>query len=666
MARKDHVRKAAPATEAAAPEAAIPKSRQRLFWVATLLVPVLFFALLEGGLRLGGYGASLPLFVPLDEGGTVLMPNREVARRYFAREAGIPNPNSDFFAAVKPEGSVRVMVQGGSSAAGFPYYRGASFAQVLGARLRAAYPGRRVEVVNTAMAAVNSYTLLDFADEIIAQRPDAVVVYAGHNEYYGALGAASTESLGRNPSVVRAYLRLRGLRTVQLLRNAIASLAPRPEPAASPQNTTLMQRMVGEQTVPLGGDVYRAGMAQFESNLDRLLARYESAGIPVFVGTLASNERDQRPFVDAADSEYDPVHDLARIAADSSGSFEAAPFVAAGQADTLSASRAYVAGRALLASGDTAAARVQLRRARDLDALRFRAPTAFNAIIRRVAARHGATVVDTEAELARAAPGGIVGRESMLEHLHPTLDGYAYLADAFFDALTATDLFGGPPRPTPPGRRFTLITAADSFGAVLRVDRLTRVWPFRPDEVIPAVEDPVRTPPFVVQTATETLDGADWYAQTKRLADWYVTQRRWRDALRARDALAVAYWFLPEPFADRANTRVEADNAGAGADLPAAAADYERALAIDPGYLSAHTMLGALSLKTGDATGAIPHLETVARASNPPPQALYNLAGAYAKVGRWDDAARVADGLAERLPQYRPFAAAIRSRSIQL
>ena len=30
-----------------------------------------------------------------------------------------------------------------------------------------------------------------------SQEPDAVLIYAGHNEYYGALGVGSTESLGR-------------------------------------------------------------------------------------------------------------------------------------------------------------------------------------------------------------------------------------------------------------------------------------------------------------------------------------------------------------------------------------------------------------------------------------------------------------------------------------
>ena len=44
------------------------------------------------------------------------------------------------------------------------------------------------------MAAVSSYVLLDFADEIIAQQPDAVMIYAGHNEYLGIGGVGSSNS----------------------------------------------------------------------------------------------------------------------------------------------------------------------------------------------------------------------------------------------------------------------------------------------------------------------------------------------------------------------------------------------------------------------------------------------------------------------------------------
>jgi len=64
----------------------------------------------------------------------------------------------------------------------FPMAGWASPAALLQQRLQRAYPDRNVEVINTAMAAVTSYVLLDCRRDH-CQQPDAVVIYTGHNEY---------------------------------------------------------------------------------------------------------------------------------------------------------------------------------------------------------------------------------------------------------------------------------------------------------------------------------------------------------------------------------------------------------------------------------------------------------------------------------------------------
>jgi len=56
-----------------------------------------------------------------------------------------------------------------------------------------------------------------------------------------------------------------------------------------------MGAVAGERSITLKSTLFARGAEQFETNLDALLARYERAGIPVFIGTLASNERDQMP-----------------------------------------------------------------------------------------------------------------------------------------------------------------------------------------------------------------------------------------------------------------------------------------------------------------------------------------------------------------------------------
>ncbi len=648
--------------------------RQRAFLIATALVPVLFFVVLEVGLRVGGYGDTYPLFVEVEAAPGMLAPSREVARRYFTRTASVPTPNPDVFPAEKAEGTFRIIAQGGSSAAGYPFYRGASFPQVLGTRLRLAYPERDIEVVNTAMAAVNSYTLLDLADEVIEQDPDVVVVYAGHNEYYGALGAASTESLGRSPTVVRAFLSLQKLRTVQLVRDVIgriASLGPEAEPAGRPPSNTLMARMIGEQEVPYGGDTYLAGRRQFESNLDRLLAKYEDAGIPVYVSTLASNEHDQRPFITAHTPGADTTawFETTQAGADAleAGDPERAVDLLrrALKLDPLAADAAFALGYALEAANQPDSARVAFERARDLDALRFRAPAEFNDLIREVAQRHGAHVVEGEAAFRAVSPGGVVGRRTMLEHLHPTLDGYGVLADAFFNAFVADRLLGnGEPRGTPPGRLIRLVTPMDSMAGRIRVAQLTGGWPFRPEESQPIRLDTSRTPQYVLDLAQGLLRGDPWLQTADSLATLYERDGRIRDALVTRRAVVQEYPFLPQAWSHLASIELRRVQAAGQTDrLPYVAGLFEQALDRDARHVPALAMLGALALQAGDRPTAVGYLER-ARAEAPQmPQVLYNLSGAYLMDKRYDEAIELAEQLIALEPgnaTYRDLLAGLR------
>jgi tetratricopeptide (TPR) repeat protein len=636
----------------------LPLARRRrlVFTGLMLLIPVLFFVGLEGGLRLAGYGDDYPLFEPLEEDPRYLVRNSEVARRYFAQQANVPAALHDVFAAEKGEDEFRLFVQGGSTAAGFPFYHGGAFSRMLEHRLQRTFPDRTIEVVNTAMAAVNTYTLLDLADEIIEQAPDAVLVYAGHNEYYGALGVGSTESLGAFRGLVNTYLQLRRFRTVQLLRDGLAGIAGLFAGGDSGgDSSTLMARMVGEQTIPYGSAAYDLGLRQFRANLSDLLATYERAGIPVFVATLASNERDQGPFETAFADGTDREAWQRAVARGSEalgrGDAEAAraAFAEAVVLDTLAASAFYALGRAAEAAGDTAAAREAFVAARDRDALRFRAPERFNAIIREEAAEHGATVVEAQANLRRAAPGGTIGAEHMLEHLHPTVDGYFLIADAFYDALREAGMIGAWDRPVAEdvARSDLLLTPADSLVGVLRVRRLKSGWPF-----VPRGETVPRGDTFTVRTDFDRVVGAlyegtgTWLEATEQLATYYEQAGEMDRAIQAREAMIAAYPMFAEPHLGLGGLYLRADR------FDEAERFFEEAAARDPRPAIPLSMLGVVELKRGNATRAIAYLER-ARALDPRnAQTLYNLSVAYTFSQRFAEARTTAEALLRVQPDH--------------
>ncbi|MBO6577115.1 MAG: tetratricopeptide repeat protein [Rhodothermales bacterium] len=528
------------------PVAPLSKGKRRLFIALTALIPLLFFVLLESGLRLAGYGASYPLFQPVPGVEQFRIQNREVARRYFAQQERVPGSIGDAFLAEKTPETWRLFVQGGSSAAGYPYYYGGSFSRMLEQRLQQTYPDRSVEVVNTAMAAVNSYTLLDLADEIRAEGPDAVLIYAGHNEFYGALGIGSAESLGQSRTVIRWYLRLQNWRTVQLLRSVLGSAAGLVvEAPDGPPGATLMERMVGEQEIPIDSDVYEAGIAQFRDNLRRLLAVYE--GIPVYLATVASNERDHAPFMSAP--ERDPEAWRARLAAAVSlpDSLAAPSLRAMGSEDAVAADVHFLLGRSLDRLEQFEEARTAYRTAKDRDRLRFRASEDINAVIREEAASAGAVVVDVQEVLAAASPGGVIDGSLMLEHLHPNAEGYFLMADAFYNTIVRTQ-GGGRFVPPETARDELLITPIDSLFGQYRVMQLMGSWPF---------EAPGTTWTDTLRATTATEDIAirlfrgeiSWFEATNALMNLQRQEQDWHGALRTALAQIQQYPFLPAPYA---------------------------------------------------------------------------------------------------------------------
>ncbi|NDC87269.1 MAG: hypothetical protein EB075_00435, partial [Bacteroidetes bacterium] len=157
--------------------------------VLAVVVPVLFFVLLEGVLRLFlPSDTVVATFVDVPGQADYLAVNPALGGRYFSDFA----PSLAFHPFRKDKGDrFRVVVLGGSSAAGFPYPFYYSLADRLEQKLQVATPGVPIEVINLGMSAVSSAVLRDLMSDVRAIEPDAVVIYAGHNEFYGAGGVAA-------------------------------------------------------------------------------------------------------------------------------------------------------------------------------------------------------------------------------------------------------------------------------------------------------------------------------------------------------------------------------------------------------------------------------------------------------------------------------------------
>jgi tetratricopeptide (TPR) repeat protein len=460
--------------------------RARLFKLISVILPLFALCLLELLLRVCHYGHDLSVFIEYPQDNRYMVFNPDASRRYFSNEAIATTGNIEPFLKEKAPGSLRIFVLGESTTIGYPYFHNGSFHRWLQYRLQRTFPGRTIEVVNLSLTAVNSYTVLGFARELAPYAPDAVLIYTGHNEYYGALGAGSTERVGGNPLVIRSVLWLRGQRTFQLLTHAVSGIASLFAPRKDLQGKTRMELMVRDEQIPYGSTVYRRGIDQFGRNMRATLSYLDAHHIPVFLSNLVSNEKDLTPFISTpVDSLRAPgftQHFALGLRAlgdkDTAKALEA--FSAAEQAFPGHALCNYYLGRLAYGRGDYRAARAWLDKARELDELRFRAPDTLNDIIATLCKDFSNTyLVDTRGAFRGASQGGILGDELLLEHVHPNLEGYALMSDVFYRALVSRRVIDTTTGMTYAELRASMpITRTDSLMGVYKVWNLKSNWPF--------------------------------------------------------------------------------------------------------------------------------------------------------------------------------------------
>ncbi len=573
-----------------APAARLSPRRRWLFRGIALALPLALLALLEGALRLAGYGHDLRLFVTDAEHPAYWVMNPYASRRYFTQAENAPVGNFEPFLKRKAPGTFRVFVLGESTTIGYPYMHNGSFHRWLQYRLLHALPQRNVEVINLAMTAVNSYTALGFAEELVDYAPDAVLVYVGHNEYYGALGVGSTSRLGSRPGLVRWLAQRRGLRLVQALGQGLAAARAALGGARVDTRATLMQRMAADQRIAYGSAAYAHGLRQFDDNLGRLCALLSSRRVPVFVSTLVGNEKDLPPFVSA------PGPPAASAAAQ------------------------YRRAAASYRRGQFGAAQHQYAAAKELDLLRFRAPEAMNRIIRALPARYpGVFVVDAERRFRQQSPHGILGRELLLEHVHPTLHGYALLSDAFYQALQRQHLWAAPAHEMSFAEleQQMPVTAVDSLKGAYEVAVLRQGWPFAAPRAAALRPGPSVEEQLAGALLTKKLT---WNEAMERLMNHYLRAKDARGALRVAEAVMLEYPYDPTFYRYAANF-------SAAVSRPEQAVLYlQKAFQLQPSAALAQQLF-VLHLRLDQPTQALPYVAYArARAGNPGPLAgLHNL-----------------------------------------
>jgi tetratricopeptide (TPR) repeat protein len=493
-------------------EPALSPAKRRAFALVTAFIPPLLLVLLEITLRVCDYGPDLEIFRTIDVAGRAFhVMNPDVTKRYFAQTSFNPATSHELFLVPKPAGTYRIFCLGGSTMVGYPYWYNAAPSTFLRDRLRRLFPSRHIEVINVGMTAINSFAVVDFARELVTYEPDLFIVYDGHNEFYGALGVASHETVGGVRWFTRLYLRLVRVRTFMLVRDLVGQAASLFGSSTDREPSgTMMEQLARGQLVPYRGSLYSRGLTTFQDNLQELREVCAARGVPLILSTQVSNLRTLPPFAsgpspgaaEADRSDFEAT--FARgTTSYSRGDFRGAlaRFREAEGVDSLSARTQFWIARCLDTLGEKGPALQAFVRARDYDQLRFRTSSDFNEAIVLMSDGVHVAVADAERAFASATPDGIIDSTLLFEHLHPRARGCFLMAKAYQEAMRQIHVLASPEEwaaaDTLNERALwdeRPLTELDEVVALRRTQILVSGWPFQTaNRKIPVVpsDDPL-------------------------------------------------------------------------------------------------------------------------------------------------------------------------------
>ncbi|MEK7678100.1 MAG: tetratricopeptide repeat protein [Verrucomicrobiota bacterium] len=563
----------------------LPTWKLCLFWLALILfLPCLFLGVIEGILRLSGYGYATTFFVKAGDGETYTT-NPKFAWQFYSRETAT-RPHPVFLPAQKQAGTLRVFVVGESAAAGTPD-PAFGFARILEVMLRRQFPDRRIEVINAAMRGINSHIILPIARECVRLQPDLFIVYMGNNE---AIGLHGPEPRGLHLTPCLTLLRLgqwmKAARLAQLIEAGIR-LVMKPDTAKSTQQDMPYFR---EHRLAADDLRRRAVYDNFQANLEDICRTMQKAGAKAIVSTVAVNLKDFPPLAslhrpnltELEKTGWEEVY-AKGMAAEKGGDRAKAiqQYTEALRVDDHFAELHFRLGRCYAATGEASKARDHYRLARDWDALQFRIDSRLNEIIRQTStAKEGGGVCLVDAEQAFAgslsSEHNVPGEKLFNDQVHFNFEGDYLLAKTVLTAVTNA-LGLGPSSAQIPNRQecadLLAFTSWDELNVATAMTRMTS------------------KPPFLDQLE---------HAERQERAETMVARR-----LKSfqREDLARAVQIYRQAIAQSTNDWQLYVNFGNLLsdlhDYPAAIAPYENAVKLRPELLQAKLALGDVLLKAG-------------------------------------------------------------------
>ena len=384
----------------------------------------------------------------------------------------LPNLPTKFLNKADPNSEFTIVVLGGSSALGVPYQDWVSVGAIVGRELERTVPSHRFRVeVLAEMGATLEAMQLKLAG--LTRRPDALIVYSGHNEFVGRYPFSNRMAYYDDDPSLRRHgaWQITVGRLTPLLRLASENLDKQQSGIIPALNSSAIETAVGRPLrAPSEVDVL---FADFQRRLEAIVAYCERIRcLPVLIippgnDAFGPSQSYVRPET-RVKARRDFFRRLAEIRSgeqsNPAGAIESYGEVLAEQ--PTHAQTHHRLARLLELAGDFSGANRHYVLARDNDGLPMRCHSRLEAAYRTVAENHPRSVilVDGPAVLRAKSRHGILDNHLFHDNVHPALRGHVALAEAVLSGLKAKSAFGWPASSAAP------VLAPDRVAAEFNVD----------------------------------------------------------------------------------------------------------------------------------------------------------------------------------------------------
>ena len=304
-------------------------------------------------------------------------------------------------------------------------------------------------------------------------------------------------------------------------------------------------------------------------------------------------------------------------------------------------------------SGNRQKADSLFRFAKDLDALRFRAPEKINQTIKLLGKKFNYPVINIDSVFASVSPDGITGNNLMTDHLHPTLEGYQLIGKIYFQKMNEMNYLPAsePVKLTDEQQDSITIanfnfTKLDSVIADFRIRMLKNDWPF----VNPENKQPnsaiLNSNNVMDSIAAQLLnDEIIWEKAHRKAAAYYLGIKDIDSFLDEMDVLICQYPVVFEYYDYVANALIPLK------DYNRAYKYLEKGYEIKPRAFTAK-WLGTINLYNNKLELAEKYLKESLAFEKNDAQVWYNLSGVYVKQNNYKQALETVNKALSLKPKY--------------